>query len=128
MIVVDADILAYLYLPGKNTARAEALLQEDPEWAAPILWRSRFRDILAQYVQRGEVSLEQACRIYEAAVSLMAGREYQVDPAQVLALASGSGCTAGASEYVAVAATLGVELVTCDKQILRAFPEVAVAL
>jgi predicted nucleic acid-binding protein len=32
MIVVDSNVLAYLYLPGENTARAEALLEREPEW------------------------------------------------------------------------------------------------
>jgi len=34
MIVVDSNIVAYLYLPGERTADAEALLEQDPEWAA----------------------------------------------------------------------------------------------
>ncbi len=37
MIVVDSNILAYLYLPGEHTAAAEALLQREPDWAAPVL-------------------------------------------------------------------------------------------
>ena len=31
MIVVDTDVMAYLYLPGEYTANAEALLERDPE-------------------------------------------------------------------------------------------------
>lgn len=37
MIVVDSNVLAYLYLPGAFTAAADALLEREPEWAAPIL-------------------------------------------------------------------------------------------
>ncbi len=29
MIVVDSNVLAYLYLPGEYTAAAEALLEQD---------------------------------------------------------------------------------------------------
>ena len=47
MIVVDTNVLAYLYLPGEHSAIAEALLERDHEWAAPVLWRSEFRNILA---------------------------------------------------------------------------------
>ena len=37
MIVVDTNVLAYLYLPTDHTPHAEALLQHDPDWAAPLL-------------------------------------------------------------------------------------------
>jgi predicted nucleic acid-binding protein len=56
MIVVDSNVLAYLYLPGECTEAAEALLGNDPEWAAPILWRSEFRNILAGYLRRKSLS------------------------------------------------------------------------
>ena len=47
MILVDSNVLAYLYLPGDRPAETEALLDQDPDWAAPVLWRSEFRNILA---------------------------------------------------------------------------------
>ena len=42
MIVVDTSILAYLYLPSDLRANAEKLLQQDPAWAAPTKWLSKF--------------------------------------------------------------------------------------
>ncbi len=36
MIVVDTNILAYLYLPCEFTPAAEALLEREPDWVAPV--------------------------------------------------------------------------------------------
>ncbi len=60
MIVVDTNVLAYLYLPGDYTTDAEALLKQDSKWAAPPLWRSEFRNILAGYIRRKTLTFEQA--------------------------------------------------------------------
>lgn len=128
MIVVDANILAYLQLPGIHTPAAEALLQSDPDWAAPALWRSEFRNVLAGYLRRGALTLDQACRIQDETEDLMRGTEYEVDSASVLRLLPDSGCSAYDCEYVALATKLGVSLVTRDKQVLRAFPGVTAAL
>jgi hypothetical protein len=38
VIVVDSTRVAYLYLPGEHTAKAEALLQQDPD-LAPVQLR-----------------------------------------------------------------------------------------
>lgn len=128
MIVVDSNILAYLYLPGDFSARAEALLEQEPEWSAPPLWRSEFRNILLGYLRRGALSLEQAIDIQREAEDLLAQREFVVDSRSVLELARDSGCSAYDCEFVALATTLGVKLATMDGQLLRSFPQIAVAL
>ena len=128
MIVVDTNILAYLYLPGDFTARAEELLENDPEWAAPVLWRSEFRNILAGYMRRKSLHYEVARNLLCEAESLMAGAEYEVDSRRVLELVRDSDCSAYDCEFVALAMSLGVTLVTMDTKLLRAFPKVAVAL
>jgi predicted nucleic acid-binding protein len=128
VIVVDANIIAYLQLPGAHTAAAEALHMSDPDWAAPALWRSEFRNVLAGYLRRGALTLDQACRIQDETEDLMRETEYEVDSASVLRLLPDSDCSAYDCEYVALATKLGVSLVTRDKRVLRAFPGVAVAL
>jgi predicted nucleic acid-binding protein len=128
MIVVDTNILAYLYLPGDFTALAEELLENDPEWAAPVLWRSEFRNILAGYMRRKSLHYEVARNLLREAESLMAGAEYEVDSRRVLELVRDSDCSAYDCEFVALAMSLGVTLVTMDTKLLRAFPKVAVAL
>lgn len=128
MIVVDSNVLAYLFLPSAHTAAAESLLERNPDWAAPILWRSEFRNILAGYLRREALSFEQANSLQREAESLLEGLEFEVDSLAVFELVRDSSCTAYDCEFVALAIELGTRLVTMDRKLLRAFPERAVAL
>ena len=128
MIVGDSNVLAYLFLPGDQTADAEALLELDPDWAAPILWRSGFRNILAGYLRRKTITFDQACSLQSEAESLLAGSEFEVESEAVLGLVRDSDCSAYDCEFVALAINLNTRLVTEDKKLLRAFPSRAVAL
>ncbi len=128
MIVVDSNVLAYLYLPGEYTAAAEALLEQDADWAAPILWRSEFRNILAGYMRRKAITFEQAKRLQREAESLLEGAEFEVESAAVLDLVQQSDCSAYDCEFIALAMKLDTKLVTMDKKLLRAFPKRAMAL
>lgn len=128
MIVVDSNVVAYLYLPGEYTAAAEALLERDPSWAAPVLWRSEFRNILAGYLRRGRLTFQQAHGLQCEAEDLLSGNEYEVDSLSVLELVRDSDCSAYDCEFVALAMRLGTKLVTMDSKLLRAFPNIAVPL
>ena len=128
MIVVDSNVLVYLYLPGEYTAAAEALLEQDSDWAAPILWRSEFRNILAGYMRRNAITLEQANSLQREAESLLEGAEFEVESFAVLELVRDSDCSAYDCEFIALAMKLDTKLVTMDKKLLRAFPKRAVAL
>ena len=128
MIVVDTNVLAYLYLPGEYTAIAESLLERDPEWAAPMLWRSEFRNILAGYMRRGRLNFQQAASVQREAESLLAGSEFDVDSLSVLELVRDSDCSAYDCEFIALAIKLESKIVTLDKKLLAAFPKNAVSL
>jgi predicted nucleic acid-binding protein len=128
VIVVDTNVLAYLYLPGDHTAAVEALFEKDPEWAAPILWRSEFRNILAGYTRRQSLTFDQACSLQSEAESLLAGAEFEVDSRAVLELVRDSDCSAYDCEFIALAIKLHTKLVTADKKLLRAFPARTMAL
>lgn len=122
MIVVDTNVLAYLYLEGEFTPAAEELLIREPVWAAPVLWRSEFRNVLAGSMRRGLLSLEEAAALQQEAESLLEGAEYEPDSRLVLELVDASACSAYDCEFVALAVRLDTRVVTMDRQLLRAFP------
>ena len=128
MIVVDTNVVAYLYLPTDFTTAAESLLVSEPDWAAPILWRSELRNILAGYMRRKTLSFEAARDIQAEAEGLLAGNEHEVDSSRVLELVRDSDCSAYDCEFVALAVHLGTRLVTMDAKLRRAFPRHTVSL
>ncbi|MDD5581278.1 MAG: type II toxin-antitoxin system VapC family toxin [Methylobacter sp.] len=128
MIVADTNIISYLFLPTDYSEKASRFYQKDAAWAAPSLWRSEFRNVLALYLRQQIITLTQAVAIQEEAEALMADHEFNVTSVQVLTLADSSHCSAYDCEFVALAKQLSVKLVTQDKKILREFPEVAVSL
>ena len=125
MIVVDTNVIAYLLIPGPWTEAAEDLLQAEPVWAAPPLWRSEFRNILAGYLRRGTLSFEQTLALQSTAESLLAGHETSVDSRAVLELVRGTNCSAYDCEFIALARQSGSVLYTLDAKLLAAFPDTA---
>ena len=128
MIIADTTLIAYLTVRNEYSELADAVFAADAVWAAPILWRSELRNTLAKYIQHAGLSLDAALIAMHSAEELIGSREYRVSTERVLELAAQSKCTAYDCEYVALAQELGVSLVTADKQLLKAFPKIAVPL
>lgn len=128
MIVADTNIISYLFLPTSYSEKASQLYRVDPEWSAPELWRSEFRNVLALYIRQNIVSLTEALALQDEAESLMADREFTMPSAAVMNLVASSTCSAYDCEFAALARQLSIKLVTQDKKLLKEFPETAVSL
>ncbi len=126
MIVVDTNIIAFLLIEGDRSAQAEGVFKRDTDWVAPYLWRSEFRSVLAFYVRKRRIHLDDAISLMAEAEVLMQGREFEVESARVLELAESSKCSAYDCEYVALAQRLGAKLVTSDRKVLNAFSWIAI--
>jgi predicted nucleic acid-binding protein len=125
MITVDTNVLAYLWLPSDKTPISEKIYYKDADWIAPWLWRSEFRNVVSLYIRRG-VSFSDGLEAINRAENLMKGNELHVNSEEVMRLVKESGCTAYHCEFVHIAQTRSVPLITFDSQILRKFPDVAV--
>ena len=128
MIIVDTNIITYLFIEGDSTTKAEQAFKKDEVWAAPILWRSEFRNVLAFYIRNQNLKLENAIKIMNEATHLMNDNEYDVTSLDVLKLAEISECSAYDCEFVALAKDLGIKLITLDNKVLEAFPQDTISL
>jgi predicted nucleic acid-binding protein len=123
VIVVDTNVIAYLYLPGDQTAAAESLVRQDSDWVAPLLWQSELRNVLATQIRAQRLQLADAQAIQRQAEQLLLRKAYAVDSGEVLRLAAESGCSAYDCEFIALAAYLQIPLITADERLARSFPE-----
>ncbi len=126
MIVADVNLIAYLRISGDQTDRAEKILLKDPEWVAPKLWRSEFRNVLTQYLRRDLINMEFAMRCLTHTEAHI--QSYTIPSVRVMNVVERSTCSAYDCEYVALAESLDLKLVTADKKICRQFPNIAISL
>lgn len=128
MIVADSNVIAYCWINGARTPVAHRVRLADTEWHSPILWRSELRSILTGYLRQGSVDIAQATAVIDAAESALAGREHLVPSEAVLQLAAATRLSAYDCEFVVLAELLSVPLVTEDREVLKAFPDIAITM
>lgn len=126
MIVVDTNIVSYLLIPGPFSDVARRAAAKDSQWCAPLLWRSELSNILALYLRRNAMTLDDARFKFRAAERLLWGREHTVRFSVVLDCVMQSNRSAYDCEFVALALDLGLKLITADEPIVREFPSVAI--
>lgn len=125
MIVADTNILAYLLIEGDRMPVCREVFRLDSKWATPPLWRSELRNVLTLYVRHKSMSPEIALDRMNEAESILSEWEYEVDTEMVLDLTKRHPISAYDAEYVSLAKSLDVPLVTTDKKILREFKTIA---
>lgn len=126
MIVIDTNIMVRLVVGGPDGGEASALLQRDSVWFAPAILISELRNALLGYIRRGTIALDRAAEMSGDAAVVLGDRVVAIDSTLVLDVAIECGLTAYDAEFVALARTLDVPLVTLDGGILDGAPDVAV--
>ncbi|MEM1096822.1 MAG: type II toxin-antitoxin system VapC family toxin [Bacteroidota bacterium] len=128
MVVVDANVLASRWVETPHSALSRRARSRDSTWIAPPLWRSEVRSVLRKYLLHEAISYADALWAYKRIHAVMRTHTYDVDTADVLKLVQLTGHSAYDCEYVALAQSEGVPLITADKKLARLFPNIAVLL
>lgn len=126
MIVADTNLIASFWVPNDMEELAYQSLKKDPEWIAPVLWASEFRNVLSLYYRKKILDLSSIYQAIDEAEELMGSREFSINSKQVLTLMAESNCSAYDCEFVALASDFDIKLVTFDKKILSEFPDIAI--
>lgn len=125
MIVVDANVVIATIIENTYSADARAVRMADPDWIVPALWQYEVLNALINECRAGNLSLSGALDAADLAARLLGEQARGCPSSKILEIASTDRLTAYDATYVALARMLGVPLVTEDRQILRACPDVA---
>ena len=125
MIVVDANVVVAFLLDTPLALDAREIHSRDTEWMTLPLCQFEVWNALLHETKAKKLALDSATAAAETARRLLATRTDGCTSASVLKTAYSTGLTAYDATYVVLARSLGVVLVTEDKQILRACPDVA---
>ncbi len=128
MIVADANLLIYFVCDTPRTELARRVHALDPDWIAPWLWEAEVLNGLLMMHRAGLMSVAEAAQAWRNAAMAMTDAPHATDPECILAIARASNLSAYDACYVALAQAMSAVLVTEDKQILRAYPDVARSL
>ncbi len=126
MIIVDANLIGALFVQSEQTSLATRIFEKDPDWYAPLLWQSEMRSLLTSYLRHKLITLDKATQIMDEVHALMMEHERHISSSLVLELVATSKCTSYDCEYVALAREMKLTLVTFDKEIVGAFPGIAI--
>ena len=125
MIAVDVNTIAYHWFISPHSNAIKELFSKDSDWVAPALWRSEFRNILANQIRFQKLALLDALEIWSGAEKMMKKKELPTNTSSVLILVAESNCSAYDCEYIAIARHFNVNLITYDKQLIKEFPDIA---
>ena len=128
MIVVDVNVVAYLLIEGERTSLAREVWRLDPDWRVPDLWRHEFLNVLATLARSKILDFETAAWTWRQALDLLRPGETEIEMSEALTLAMQTRISAYDAQYITLAQQLGVPLVTEDRQLLKTFSGLSLAM
>ena len=122
MIVADTNLIVQLTLKLAQTEQAQSVYSRDPVWIMPELWRHEYLNVLANYLRFDNKPREVLINAWQGAAKLFENSVQPVDMEFALELAGDLNITAYDAQYLSLAKTSRVKLVTEDRKLRNAAP------
>ena|SRR5215475_8219597 len=128
MLLVDTNVVAYLLIEGDQTEAAQQLRRRDPDWRSEAFVLVEFTNVLASSIATKRMTFGLAENFLGKAVALFDGKLRSMPPASVLAAAVRHGVGAHDARFLALAEAIGLPIVTEDKKLRTAAPDLTQSL
>ena len=115
MIITDTNLVSALVLNSERTDLAMAVWEKDPDWYAPEIWQSEFRNVLVKLMRAKVIGLDTAERAFGHARAFV--ETLPAGTGAVLRYCEEYPLTAYDAEFAAIAEYLGAELISFDEDL-----------
>lgn len=128
MTLVDTNILVMLVIETPRTSDAARLLSLSTAWHSEHFILAELTNVLSKQIRGGFLTLSEARSAYDEAADLMGSNLHNANDHQVLEASVEFKITAYDARYIALAQQFGVRLVTEDRKLRSAAPELTQSL
>jgi predicted nucleic acid-binding protein len=128
VIVADVNLLCYLLIRGEHTETAERVYARDRRWIARRYHRFELLNVLSNNVRFAGMPREHALAVWNRALRIVPGFAVEPEPVDVFNASADLKLTTYDCEYVVLARMRKLRLVTADRQVLQAVPDLAVSI
>jgi len=128
MIVIDANILLYSLIEGDYTPQVQQLREKDTDWRTTPLCLHEILNVLATYQRRGVLTLTQCRKLLGHAERFIEVAQSEVEMDAALTVAAKYAITGYDAQYVTLAQSLNVPLITEDRKLREAVPGIAFSM
>lgn len=128
MIVVDANILVYSLIEGDYSQLVNELRERDTDWRTTGLCLHEILNVLTTYQRRDILTLAQCRKLLDHTERFMKVAQCEVNMDAALAVAAKYAITGYDAQYVELAQSLHVPLITEDRKLNEAVPGIAFSM
>lgn len=128
LIVADTCILVNLFNQTPLTKHAERVLDIDPQWMIPELWREEYANVICKLAQKEHRSIADVVGHYKYVLEELKDFERMVDPADALKFAFQQKISVYDAHFVVLAVELNTKVITEDLEILKKCPKYALSM
>jgi predicted nucleic acid-binding protein len=128
MIVVDTNVTVQLMIASINSDLAHRLFELDDAWILPPVWRHEFLNVMATYGKAGGMPIPRCISVWQTANAFFSNSIENINYEAALELAVRHNLSAYDSQFVHLAITHQISLVSEDRRLREKFPGLAFSL
>lgn len=128
MIVADTCLVFHLFNETLLTGSAQKIIDKDPYWVLPPLWREEYANVLSKLARKEGRAIDDVINHFNYTIDELKNCEINVDTKKALQISIEYKISVYDAHFVALAIDFNTLLVTEDKEIIKNCSHIALSL